>query len=141
MKISKLLFTLLLTALSLVGFSQEYEIKKNTVYLGQQELYTFKFSMITSETTIYDKDKTELISIIHDNGGTTQINTDDYLKFVFLSLNKHAVSNTFMAFTPKKMVQRLLEFGVLTPEGTIDEGKVDMFINKYHKNVSEMIIR
>ncbi len=129
--------TFLLCLITSLGFSQKIKLKKEKIFLDDKEFLSCEkggaFGAVAYELSELNTNK-RIIILIQNDGGTHMEIADDYTQIKFLTKGEQAEIRGGNIYNAIKL---LLKNGVLTPEGTLDESQIDLFIKNYDEKISE----
>lgn len=134
----KPVFLLLSLILSLNTLNaQSIKFKKNKVLIDGKEILLFKKIPFNDEYYFYNiKTTEEILYISYNNNNTSSYKDDDYSKIFFTKQNKKIESKSlWFGLNSKPIIEKLLQEGVLQPDGFIDENKLKIFVNKYNDTI------
>lgn len=126
----KISLVLAVLCLSVVGFSQDIDIKKGMVLIDGKEC--LKVNSDPNNVAFSDLEGNEIIFLkfIHDSKYASL-----YVKITFLNQKASFTSKSYI-FTKKLLLKKLLEDGTLTDCKLVSE-KVEKFIMKYDEEVDK----
>ncbi|MPT33970.1 MULTISPECIES: hypothetical protein [Flavobacterium] len=129
--------TFLLCLITSLGFSQKIKLKKEKIFLDDKEFLSCEkggaFGAVAYELSELNTNK-RIIILVQNDGGTHMEIADDYTQIKFLTKGEQAEIRGGNIYNAIKL---LLKNGVLTPEGTLDESQIDLFIKNYDEKISE----
>ncbi len=129
--------TFLLCLITSLGFSQKIKLKKEKIFLDDKEFLSCEkggaFGAVTYDLSELNTNK-RIIILVQNDGGTHMEISDDYTQIKFLTKGEQAEIRGGNIYNAIKL---LLKNGVLTPEGTLDESQIDLFIKNYDEKISE----
>jgi hypothetical protein len=118
------------------SMGQNVDLKNGTVIVDSKEFLSYEKSNHSYEFTLYKLNtKDELIFIQYNDNQTPSSNKDDYYKIVFPGLNLKLETHNFES-TWKPTVKWLIKNSLFNADGSLNEVKVKMFIEKYNENIS-----
>jgi hypothetical protein len=128
----KILLILLLFVTGNVAFSQDFDIKKNVVYIDGKECLKFHVSD-PNNVSLLDMDGHEIIFMkyIHNTPYATVYN-----KITFLDQKMSFTSKDYI-YTKKLLIKRLLNEGIIK-DCKLNVEKVESFVMKFDENVERL---
>src|SRR5690242_10627958 len=125
----KTLVTIAAVLLTCFAFSQDFDIKKNSVWIDGKECLKINDSD-PNNVSFYDLQGNELffLKFIHNS-----IYGSLYTKITFLDQKLSFTSKSYI-FTKKLLLKKLLGDNVIT-DCKLDPAKVERFVLKYDENV------
>lgn len=125
----KRVFIVLFLTLSVSCFSQKVKIKKDIVYIDEVE--TYKEDEEGKSTTISTLSGNEFITLIKDGfeewkQGNRYYTTVYTIKFLVSG------QEVLTDMSEKEILKAIYKSGMVAADGTIDEQKMNIFVNKYN---------
>lgn len=125
----------LIFALAILGnsaFCQDFDIKKNVVYIDGKECLKFQVSD-ANNITLLDMDGHEIIFLkyIHNTRYATTYN-----KITFLDQKMSFTSKDYI-YTKKLLIKRLLNEGIIK-DCKLNTEKIESFVMKFDENVERL---
>ncbi|UUC44428.1 hypothetical protein [Flavobacterium cerinum] len=134
---NRYLLAFLLCIITSFAFSQNIKLKKGKILIEGKEFLSCEkggaFGAVAYELSELNTNK-RIITLVQNDGGTHMEISDDYTQIKFLTKGERAEIRGGNIYNAIKL---LLKNGVLTPEGTLDESQIDLFIKNYDEKISE----
>ena len=139
----KLIFTILAIALTTgLANAQKMQLKKGKVLLDNREIYRYKKELLPLNLYVYHLHSDEqVISIQNLDNETPEYPNDDYIRIYFSQSKQLMESNAMAGASFKKILTKLAKFNVIQPDGSINEEKLEDYLNQFDENVTNRTIR
>lgn len=121
--------------LSTVSYAQEIDFKKGFVLWDKEQVMEYRIENMGREFSLYQLGQTggEEIVFIAARDNNTEYKEDDFNKVYFSGSKKsYELAQAFM-FKPE--IEKLIHKGVIRKDGSIDEEKLDAYIEKYGEEI------
>ncbi|WP_407482881.1 hypothetical protein [Elizabethkingia meningoseptica] len=120
-----------------IVYGQKISIKKQILLIDNKEVFkaesTGQFG--ANGYIFYDlHNETPVLKIIANNGGTHMYLGDDFLETTLLATGQRF---DIKGRVYKDVLLLLLKNKVLTPDGTIDDSKVELFLKNYDEKIRD----
>lgn len=113
------------------------QMKKGQVLFDKEHVLDYTFDMVMAESRVFKKGtKDELISVRWSSNGTKDYKADDYTTVYFSGLDQKIESKTlYFGFKGEGILKILVNDGILSADGSLDQKKVEEFCRKYGMNI------
>ncbi|MFC4740083.1 hypothetical protein ACFO3U_08755 [Flavobacterium ponti] len=120
-------------------YAQEVELKDDKVIIDGKEILKYE-KVNNGQYSFFNNADDEILMYKYQNNQTQELIEDDYITFNFLTLKKKVQTSDFSliyASSSKKSMQKLIKLllkeKVLDLTGTMNDEKLDIFIEKYNQ--------
>lgn len=120
-------------------YAQEVELKDDKVIIDGKEILKYE-KVNNGQYSFFNNADDEILMYKYQNNQTQELIEDDYITFNFLTLKKKVQTSDFSliyASSSKKSMQKLIKLllkeKVLDLNGTMNDEKLDIFIEKYNQ--------
>ena len=134
-------FVVLALLLSLGVNAQKVKLKKDEVLLDGKAILKYeKESWGVHKIHLFSLDtEEELIEVNNNHNETREFFDDDFVQIRFLSTGQIVEMKVRKTF--RKMIEWLLKKKIITPDGQVDESKLDLFVKNYDENITNRTVR